>query len=79
MIRKIFLGMLIAFVLAPAVYGDTYVKINHHSDGYYNYGNMVPAENTQIEYWFGDKRMVCSTSRAKLILDFKRKKFRVVN
>lgn len=61
------------------LHGDTYVKTRYHCDGYYNYGNMVPAETTFGEYWFGGKRLVYMTPRAKLILDMTINKLWIVN
>jgi hypothetical protein len=77
--KKIFLEILCFLVIVLNVHGDTYVKIKYQCDGYYNYGNLVPAKNTLSEYWFGNKRMVLLTSRTKLILDVTKKKLWVVN
>ncbi len=77
--KRFFIFALIIFSLSLCIEADTYIKLNYHSDGYYNYGKMVPSETWETAYWMGDKKMAYVTDDGKLIFNQEKKRLYVVN
>ncbi|MEJ2719814.1 MAG: DUF4412 domain-containing protein [bacterium] len=68
---KIVIMLVLALFLVPAADAgaDICVKQRAHTDDYYYGGRMTPAENTDIEVWFGDKRMAYVTDNRSIVID----------
>lgn len=62
--------VLALFLVPPAGAGaDICVKQHAHTDDYYYGGEVTPAEDTDIEVWFGDKRMAYVTENRSIVID----------
>ncbi|MEW6367378.1 MAG: hypothetical protein AB1714_22335 [Acidobacteriota bacterium] len=58
-----------SLLVAAALAADTHIRVGCHSDGYYNYGNVVPPADSEVEYWIGGGRLAYITPRLRLVLD----------
>jgi len=60
---------LVSFCFAGVASADTCVKQKRHTDEYYYGGTVTPAEDIEIEIWFGGQRMVYVTPNRIVVVD----------
>jgi hypothetical protein len=63
------LAVLATSVAATSSSADTYIKQASHTDEYYYGGNVTPEDNSEIEMWFGEKKMAYFTSNRIIVID----------
>lgn len=70
---------MVMMVLTVPGFGDFYVKVNIHTDTFYNYGTIQPASDQVEEYWISDKKMTRISENRTLIIDLESNRFIFVN
>ncbi len=67
--KTVMLFLSIFFVSATGAGADICIKQHAHTDDYYYGGRVTPAEDTDIEVWFGGRRMAYITENRSIVID----------
>ena len=73
--------VILAVLLIPAAgaVADVCFKQHAHTDEYYYGGGVNPAEDTDIEIWFGDKTMAYIIENRSIVIDLGNQKLTWIN
>jgi hypothetical protein len=71
--------VLVLAVYAASAVSDTCVKIKTHTDEYYYGGEVNPAADRTIEFWFGEDKMAYVTERRKYLINVADGSLAIVN
>jgi hypothetical protein len=70
---------LLALGLAGAARADTYLKIQMHTDGRYQNGTVIPAEDVSVENWISARKMASVSPNWKFVADLDQNSFFLIN